>query len=156
MANYLPLALQIVPIFGSIYFAVLVLAFLWLKRDKKLALNFVIAFILTNAIVYGLKFLFQIPRPSQALPTPFYDTSFPSGHSARAFLYMTFLSQKFDKYFLYVSYFLAALVAISRVQSGEHTVLDVVVGSAIGFGVSLVFVQYSDKIYKKLNLSKIV
>ena len=151
MANYLPLVLQIVPIFGSIYFAVLVLAFLWLKRDKKLAINFVIAFILTNAIVYGLKFLFQIPRPSQTLPAPFYDTSFPSGHAGRAFLYMTFLSQKFDRAFMIVSYILAALVAISRVQSGEHTVIDVLVGSAIGFGVSLVFVQYSDKIYKMIS-----
>src|SRR3989344_3986790 len=118
MANYLPLMLSIVPVFGSIYFAIAVLLFLWLKRDKKLALNFVIAFIATNAIVYGLKFLLQIPRPASeplSPSAPFYDTSFPSGHASRAFLYMAFLSQKFDKLFMLVSYILAILVGVSRV-----------------------------------------
>lgn len=158
MVNYLPLILEIIPIFGSVYFAVVVLAFLWLKRDKKLSLSFILAFILTSAIVYGLKFLFQVPRPGAPEPlspaAPFYDTSFPSGHSARAFLYFAFLSQKFDKFFFYMSYILAALVAISRVVSGAHTIVDVVAGSAIGIAVSYLFIKYQEIIFKKLGLSR--
>ena len=159
MADALSTMFKIIPLFGSIYFAIVVLVFLWLKKDKKLSINFILAFILTNAIVYGLKFLFQIPRPSSpatltSLP-PFYDTSFPSTHSARAFVYFTFISQKFDKFFLYVSYILAALVAVSRVRSGDHTAIDVIVGSAIGIAVGYLFTKYQHQIFDKLGLSKV-
>lgn len=151
----------IVSIFGSIYFSVPVLLFLWLTKDKKLCINFILSFIAVTAITYGIKFIFQIPRPlspgapEPLSPPPFYETAFPSGHSARAFLYSVFLSQKFEKFDQYLFYLLAALAAIGRVVTGDHFPIDIIVGSIIGFAVGKIFLKYQDVLFKKLKILNI-
>ncbi len=155
------LAFAIVSEYGSILFALVVLAILWLKKDKKLLILFILDFIAISAIVYGLKIFVNAPRPQPNISRPVmpiqlpYDTSFPSGHASRAFLYSAFLSREFDKFFQDILYLLAALVSIGRVVTGDHSAVDVIVGSAVGFLVSWLTLKYRDKIFKFLNLDKI-
>jgi len=63
-----------------------------------------------------------------SLPDEF---SFPSGHTAAAFLMATILSA-FYPVMLVPGFFLAALIGISRIYNGVHFPVDVVVGSVIG------------------------
>ena len=79
------------------------------------------------------------------------DYSFPSGHSAAAFLavsYLMFISRKS----LFVTLPLAILISFSRVFIGAHYLGDVLAGGAIGLalGVGLYFVAkvILDKLFK--------
>ena len=154
-------AFELISFYGSIFFAVIVAAILWLKKDKKLLFLFVLDFVLISTVVYGLKFLVQAPRPNApvplspgapVLPTPFYESSFPSGHSARAFLYSAFLSKEFDKFFQDILYIFAALAAIGRVVTGAHTAIEIIVGSVIGFAISWLTLKYQKQILKIFNI----
>ena len=146
---------EIISMFGSVYFAVPVIAFLWLKKDKKLTLNFIFAFILTTLVAYGLKFIFQTQRPGVTEKVPFYNSAFPSGHASRAFLYSVFLSQKFEKFDRYFFFIFAILAAAGRVITGAHSVIDVIAGSIIGFAVSWLCIKYQGRILKFFKLSNI-
>ncbi|HIJ98365.1 TPA: phosphatase PAP2 family protein [archaeon] len=146
------LAFEVASFYGSIFFAIIIFVILWLKEDKKLLLLFVLDFAIISGIVYGLKFFIRAPRPNFTGELPFYETSFPSGHSARAFFYSVILSQRFRGLFQYLLYLLAILTAIGRIVTAEHFPIDVFVGSIIGFGVSWFSIKYQNKI---LKLSKI-
>jgi membrane-associated phospholipid phosphatase len=70
-----------------------------------------------------------------------YKDSFPSGHTALAFMSAAFLTNTFWTEYpgngwrfpvAGISYALAAGVAVSRVLSGSHFLTDVIVGAAIG------------------------
>jgi undecaprenyl-diphosphatase len=75
-----------------------------------------------------LKPLFQRPRP---LPDD--DFSFPSGHATNAFAAATMLAWGVRNWpFRITAFFLAALVAFSRVQLGFHYPADVIAGAAVG------------------------
>jgi undecaprenyl-diphosphatase len=60
------------------------------------------------------------------------DGSFPSGHAANAFMLAVFFAELFRRE-RYVFYFLAALVAFSRIYLGVHYPGDVLAGGMIGF-----------------------
>ncbi len=144
------LAFEVASFYGSIFFAIIIFVILWLKEDKKLLLLFIFDFIAISLIVYGLKFFIRAPRPQPIAqsPPPFYETSFPSGHSARAFLYSVILSQRFSGLFQQLLFLLAILAAIGRIVVGAHNPIDVIVGSLIGFGISWLSIIYKSKILK--------
>lgn len=86
--------------------------------------------------------------------------SFPSGHSANAFLiayilaYSMYLSRNKAARLLYILPFIWALmVAVSRVAIGAHSALDVSVGAAVGMLVAAMFF-YFDKTTKIILRSK--
>ncbi len=145
-------AFSLVSEYGSIFFAAVVLAILWLKKDKKLLILFILDLAAISLIVYGLKFFTNMPRPGsltvQPSVLPSSDSSFPSGHASRAFLYSAFLSHEFEKFFQDILYLFAALAAIGRVVTGAHTAIDVIVGSAIGFVVSWLTLRYQKQILR--------
>ncbi|MEV8536054.1 phosphatase PAP2 family protein [Streptomyces sp. NPDC051211] len=66
-----------------------------------------------------------------------WTTSFPSGHSASAFAFLTGLATVAPGWGLAVAP-LAASVAFSRVYTGAHYPTDVLAGSALGVGAGLV------------------
>jgi len=81
-----------------------------------------------------------------------YYNSFPSGHTAYAFLGASFLSTTFRREFpesrwktplTVAAYGLAGTVGIVRVLSGEHFLSDVAVGAAIGslWGVAIPYIH---------------
>lgn len=82
------------------------------------------------ATVYGLKYSTKELRPDGS------DThSFPSNHTAQAFLAATFLSVEYGrkiKWIPYAAYTVAGSVAASRMANNRHFIGDVLVGAGIG------------------------
>ncbi|MFT3894555.1 MAG: phosphatase PAP2 family protein [Anaerolineales bacterium] len=75
--------------------------------------------------------------------------SFPSGHSAGAFAGAWLLNNKFPKFGL-LRYFIASLVAFSRIYLGDHYPGDVASGSLSG----LVFAMVFYRIFKRSKRKK--
>jgi membrane-associated phospholipid phosphatase len=93
-------------------------------------------------------------RPTQALKNTTAGEereSFPSGHSAGAFMIVTILVRRFGKRMI-AFYGWALLVAVSRVYLGAHFPSDVLIGGLIG-GLMAMFV--TAKIPKVFNLNSI-
>lgn len=118
------------------------------KKDKLFALLFFAAFFLTALIVeFPLKNLFHRPRPqlninhqlstTYSCPTNF---SFPSGHASTAFAAATVLSF-FDKKRKWFYYFLATIIAYSRIFLGCHYFFDVSLGAMIGFIIGKIIIK---------------
>jgi undecaprenyl-diphosphatase len=119
-----------------------VLLFIFYKKDMKMILYFITSFILLTIIRFGLSELIHRARP-------FVDNasiqflghnhtvngySFPSGHSTQSFFLVYFLTTylKTNKWITVSLYLLALLVALSRVYLGAHYVLDVLAGGLLG------------------------
>jgi hypothetical protein len=63
-----------------------------------------------------------------------HEHSFPSGHSSAAFAVASVIAGQSDSFLVgALSYGLASLVAISRVNNNEHWASDVVAGSVLGY-----------------------
>jgi len=115
------------------------------------------AFLLTNGAKDLLKSLIARNRPYTYTSIPpsqvsDYFNSFPSGHTAYAFLGATFLSTTFSKEYpdspwklplIISSYTLAAGVGTMRLTSGNHFLTDVLAGAALGalFGWGIPFLH---------------
>lgn len=104
------------------------------EKDKKFVILFGISLLTTAFLVnIVLKNIIDRPRPVASTVCPD-DFSFPSGHAAIAFAATAVLSA-FDKKRKYIYYFIAFLVALSRVYLGCHYFLDVVTGAIIGYAI---------------------
>jgi membrane-associated phospholipid phosphatase len=97
--------------------------------------------LIDTALVYGvLKNVSQRPRPTQDdAHAEFFDGghSFPSGHAASAWALAAVVANEYhDRRAVQVgAYGLAAAVSVSRYTARKHFLSDVLVGSAIGYGV---------------------
>jgi membrane-associated phospholipid phosphatase len=100
---------------------------------------------------YVLKVSFNRVRPHTLSPGDnYWDTWFeagpvlsgkggmPSGHTIAAFSVATIVARRYGnhRWVPYVSYGLAAVVALSRVTLSEHFLADVFAGGALGYSVS--------------------
>ncbi|MEM3737231.1 MAG: phosphatase PAP2 family protein [Candidatus Bathyarchaeia archaeon] len=117
------------------------------------------AFILASALLCGmvvgilLDQIFYRPRPYMVLsdlkilllnlPT---DSSFPSGHTIRAFSGATALSCRYRRWFL-VMFPFAFAVGLSRIYLGLHFPSDVLGGALVGIAVSLCVVLLEGKVF---------
>ena len=81
-------------------------------------------------IVYGLKYLTSRKRPEGSLEAGM-TSSFPSGHSATAFIFASVISQAYPSTAALL-FSLAGIVAFSRVYLQTHYLSDAVSGSFIG------------------------
>lgn len=114
------------------------------RRYRLAGLAMCAAFVLGHGVVDVLKELIARPRPFQALDwvhrlSPASGFSFPSGHTAGAFLMAYVLGWSFRDYKWYF-YGLAGLIGISRLYVGVHYPSDVLVGGLIGWGSAWVVV----------------
>ena len=126
--------LTVISVFIDQYlYLILPISLIFFKRkiDGKL-MSLVISLLIILASSFFLKGLFQTSRPCdanlklQSCPT---DYSFPSGHAAVAF---AFLSFSLGSWFFVFYYLIAIAVSISRIYLGVHFLNDVVAGAVMG------------------------
>ncbi len=111
------------------------------KIKSRLGLFLALSVIISGIIVDIIKVLVARYRPKAFLHDGLYGfkgfdigyivNSFPSGHSATAFSAFVAFSFIFPKY-KYLFFFIAFIVAFSRVVLYHHYLSDVIVGSLIG------------------------
>src|SRR3989344_651960 len=93
-------------------------------KDRKKLKKFLFSYLITMFLVFLLKNFVGRERPNG------FDTeSFPSGHSAAVFSALNFVSEKYVKYCVFISF----LVIISRVYLGDHYMSDALSGAFIGY-----------------------
>ena len=127
----------------------------WLQESVIVGASVLVAYVVTIV----LKYLAHAPRPFVALvnihplivETP-YD-SFPSGH-ATAFFALATAIYIYDKRWGAVFFVIAILVALSRVISGVHFPIDILVGAIIGVLVSLITHKILSRAFVKYQFSK--
>lgn len=102
--------------------------------------------------VNGIKYTVGRLRPDGSA-----YNSFPSGHTATAFMSATLLYKEYGWKYPLVSiggYTAAAVTGVSRIMNNKHWMTDVVAGAAIGIGSVHLGYWLSDKIFKNKGLSE--
>jgi hypothetical protein len=97
--------------------------------------------VLESGIVYTSKHIISRVRPDGSG-----NLSFPSGHTATAFVAAEFLHQEYGEKSAWISiggYGMASLIGLARVYNNKHWVSDVVAGAGIGvLSVKIVYLIY--------------
>jgi undecaprenyl-diphosphatase len=138
---------------GGIFILGLALVLL-LAKDRNVKISGILLLAGQTLVYYVIYFIKQTvgrPRPYVVLPdvnllVPTGGFSFPSHHSATAFMAAVVLASCFKKRW-YVFYVAAALVALSRVYIGVHYPVDIIVGGCLGaiLGYALVSLSKNAK-----------
>lgn len=101
-----------------------------------------------SAVVYTLKNTTDVPRPDNST-----YNSFPSGHTAQAFVAATFLHKEYGHKSIWYSiggYSVATTVGVMRVMGNRHWLSDVFVGAGIGIlSTELVYATHQYKWSKR-------
>jgi len=100
--------------------------------------------------VNGIKYSVRRMRPDGSS-----FNSFPSGHTAKAFMAATMLHKEYgwrSPWFSIGGYVLASATGISRIMNDSHWMSDVVAGGAIGIGSVHLGYFLSDLIFKERHL----
>lgn len=124
------------------------------KRAKRTALLGMESFIITGIFTQTIKFTTHRHRPDDSpriWDGPGFSTtnlSFPSGHSASAFAIASVIASEYkDKPIVPIlSYGIATLTSLSRVNDNKHWASDVFFGAGIGYFTGKAIVsRHSDK-----------
>jgi undecaprenyl-diphosphatase len=131
----------------------------WILTKKRRVLGrLALLYGIQSGIVYGLKFLIQRQRPLYFLevasklskgPGEILDPSFPSGHTAYAFMMATLLATWCPGYRT-IFYIAACFIGWTRIYLGVHFPTDVVVGGLLGYGITRLFLYRSNLSLGKL------
>jgi len=143
-----------IPVVGGISAAFYIAGFVF-KDDKAMQTGAIAGYALVNSavVVTVLKMIAGRQRPRvdasntwhpfpeslkqiNGASTDLY-TSFPSGHSIAAFTVATVIAEQYKetKIIPILMYSLAAGVALSRTTENAHWLSDVMIGSALGYGI---------------------
>lgn len=108
-----------------------------------------LAFAISLETSYVLKQLFMTPRLYETwdiIPLKFAEGfSFPSMHTAFIFSALPFFKSRELQRWWWIWFWLALLVAFSRIFVGAHYVSDVVAGAGIGYGIGLLLWRLEEK-----------
>ena len=145
---------------GSSVFWILMIALFWIKKQRKVSIYLIFAFIIDSISLVFLKWLFFRPRPYESFSNLKIlsfeieaSPSFPSGHTERAFSGATVLSSIYKK-FRIPFFILALLVGLSRIYIGMHYPIDTLVGMINGILFGLITLTFPIKTLQK-KLEKI-
>ena len=129
----------------------LILALLLIAFEVRHSSELLTAALTAFAVELPLYLLFKNTvrrnRPSDAIGgfnaflAPADKFSFPSGHSAAAFLMATVIASFYPEYTL-VGYSVAALIGSSRVLLGVHFPTDIIAGIVLGVGSASLALEY--------------
>lgn len=111
----------------------LVLAIALAHTDSKGVGQFALASATTLGLVNILKQTIDSRRPNGG------HRSFPSGHTASAFMSAAFLQRRYGWTYGLPAYAAATFVGYSRVHTKQHWTRDVVASAALGIGSNFVF-----------------
>lgn len=132
---------------GDSWFWAIGLLAVWLSGDsfwKEWAVVQFLSISLLAALVLAIKFLIRRERPQGEWGQIYRVTdphSFPSGHSARAFLIATIATGLGPPELAIILWIWAPLVALSRVAMGMHYLTDIIVGALVGTLVAIISLQ---------------
>lgn len=105
----------------------------------------------TTALVNGLKYTVRRPRPDTGT-----RNSFPSGHTATAFMAATLLHKEYgltrSPWYSLAGYGLATATAVSRSLNNRHWVSDVIAGAGIGILSAELGYLIADAIFKERGI----
>ena len=103
--------------------------------------------LIMTGLVNGIKYTANVPRPDNGS-----RNSFPSGHTATAFMTASLLHKEYghiNKWYSIGAYTVASATGITRILNNRHWVSDVFAGAAVGIlSVELGYL-ISDKIFKR-------
>ena len=125
------------------YVAVLVVPYLWLRREKHDLIRILVTIVVAFAVSEALKTFLSVPRPFVAenfqplievAQRDFYG-SFPSGHTTflAALGSAVFFTEKFPGTLILL---LAVAVGVGRIMVGVHYPVDILGGFIIGVVVA--------------------
>ena len=146
IVTYFGSELILIPFAGLLYM---------LSKTNKLETAFVVVFVVvvSDIVLFPLKTGYVRPRPSHVLNGVILplgvdnESSFPSGHTARAFAVATLVSVRMGR--KYVPLLALAIgVALSRIIIGVHFPSDVVGGAFLGIFIGLVSHEYGPRVYR--------
>lgn len=137
------------------------------KKAKRTALLSLESFVVTGIFTQTVKFTGHRHRPSSADSSKRWDgpgfstsnLSFPSGHTSSAFAIATVIASEYEDEFLIptLSYGIATLTALSRVNDNSHWASDVFFGAGIGYFTGKAIVHlHSDKKDKRLTIFPVI
>ena len=146
-----PGALRVIAVFfahsGDSWFWAIGLLALWISSDsfwKQWAVLQFAGICFLAAMVLLIKFRIKRRRPEGEWGQIYRNTdphSFPSGHTARAFLIATIASGLGPAWLAIALWIWAPLVGLARVAMGVHYVSDIVAGMLLGILVALIGLQ---------------
>jgi membrane-associated phospholipid phosphatase len=108
----------------------LLLAAPFVRNEKYRAFSFTLAqtLIVNNSILFALKLSVRRERPDHED-----EHSFPSGHMSNNVAMATLFQHYYGSRLGIPMYIVAAVVGVSRVETGKHYASDVVFGAALGY-----------------------
>lgn len=105
-----------------------------------------VAYTAEFALVYGMKNLITETRPDGSS-----DNSFPSGHTATAFVGAELVRQEFGWAWGGLFYASAVYVGVMRVEHGRHWWWDTLAGAGIGIASAWVGKYVSEQVWQLLG-----
>ena len=132
---------RIVTVLGNDITYVLLFFVLWYILGTGLAVKFIIADLITLAILFSVRAVYFKPRPQ---PKPYKAwwqkldaSSFPSAHAARSTLLAYFLSISFTPLLIPLWTVIAAVICYSRIYLKKHDWNDIAGGIILGLIIAL-------------------
>jgi undecaprenyl-diphosphatase len=145
---------------GSHFAVILFIILGWiLTRQRKVLRRLVLLYAIQSAVIYSLKFLVKRERPLFFLdmasklskgPGEILDPSFPSAHSAYAFMMATLLAFWFPRYRI-LFFIIAGFIGWTRIYLGLHYPTDVMVGGILGYGITRLFLHWVSRLEIKTH-----